>query len=231
MTTNVFNKLQIETENSNLNSEVIEELLAQLIAKEQALYLVDSEIEKVIVIDDLEDEINRTEQYKERIILLKTRVHRLLRTSLRQQPITESQNYSTVKDTGSRIKLPDIPLPTFSGQYEDWNNFKIQFNSIISNNSHLLEVEQLYYLKSSLRGVANQIETEDESFQSLYKALENRFENKRLIVDRHINSIINVEKINHESLVELRKLVDNILRNIRALKHWSIERHTFRISY
>ncbi|KFM59598.1 hypothetical protein X975_10845, partial [Stegodyphus mimosarum] len=36
-----------------------------------------------------------------------------------------------------------------------------------------------------------------------------------------------MEKINHESAVELRKLLDNVSRNIRALKHWSIERHTF----
>ncbi|GBM51333.1 hypothetical protein AVEN_175774-1 [Araneus ventricosus] len=51
----------------------------------------------------------------------------------------------------SHIKLPDCPIPTFSGKFQEFANFKIQFISVIGNNYSLNESQKLMYLKSALK--------------------------------------------------------------------------------
>ncbi|GBN76667.1 hypothetical protein AVEN_138550-1 [Araneus ventricosus] len=64
------------------------------------------------------------------------------------------------------VKLPDIPLPQFSEEYEEFGNFKSQFISLIEDNDGLTNTQKLYYLKSSLTGEAKLIETTDETYLS-----------------------------------------------------------------
>ncbi|GFW10388.1 uncharacterized protein TNCV_5097391 [Trichonephila clavipes] len=60
------------------------------------------------------------------------------------------------------------------GKSEEWSLFKTEFNSIISENAELSENEKLYYLRGSLKEEAKIVETADDIFHSLFKALEQR---------------------------------------------------------
>ncbi|GFX91586.1 DUF1758 domain-containing protein [Trichonephila clavipes] len=124
-----------------------------------------------------------------------------------------------LNDNGKNsIRLPQIPLPEFSGVIAEFSNFKNQFINLISNNEHLNDSQKLYYLRASLKGEAKLLESPSDSFDSLFKALEDRYENKRQLIDSHVLEIINYEKIYSESAKELHALMDCINRNIRALK-------------
>ncbi|GFW17376.1 DUF1758 domain-containing protein [Trichonephila clavipes] len=90
--------------------------------------------------------------------------------------------------------------------------------TLTSNNEQLNDSQKLYYLRASLKGEAKLLESPSDSFDSLFKALEDRYENKRQLIDSHVLEIINYEKIYSESAKELRALMDCINRNIRALK-------------
>ncbi|GBN48546.1 hypothetical protein AVEN_148500-1 [Araneus ventricosus] len=82
-----------------------------------------------------------------------------------------------------RVKLPDIPLPQFTGKYEDFGNFKSQFISLIEDNDGLSNTQKLYYLKSSLTGEAKLIQTADDTYKSKLEALEDRYEKReRLLI-------------------------------------------------
>ncbi|GBM91351.1 hypothetical protein AVEN_7003-1 [Araneus ventricosus] len=116
------------------------------------------------------------------------------------------------------IKLPEIPLPKFSGRYEEWNNFKLQFNNLITSNSQLSQEQKLHYLNSSLTGPAKDLQSIDDTFDSLFKALTDKFENKMLLVELHINEILEAGKLTTESAKDLRNLTDNIKKSIRGLK-------------
>lgn len=116
------------------------------------------------------------------------------------------------------MKLPKIPLPIFSGKFEEWNLFKTQFLTLIHDNNELSENEKLFYLRGSLREQAKIIQTSDDTYSSLFKALEQRYENKRIIVDCHIKGILNMQAIKHESAKDLQILLDNVKKNLRALK-------------
>ncbi|GFY18745.1 uncharacterized protein TNCV_2399651 [Trichonephila clavipes] len=88
------------------------------------------------------------------------------------------------------VKLPSINLPEFSGQYIDWLQFKSQFVSLIHDNTFLSDSQKLYYLQSALKGHAKQLQTVNDSYSSLFEALEGRYENKRLIVNSHIAELL-----------------------------------------
>ncbi|GBM47821.1 hypothetical protein AVEN_260091-1 [Araneus ventricosus] len=122
-----------------------------------------------------------------------------------------------------KSKLPEIPLPIFYGKIEEFSNFKNQFVSLISDNKELTNDQKLFYLKAALRGEAKLIETSDDTFESLFSALEERFENKRAVVDIHIQNMLKIEKLNFESPKGLRNITDTRNKSLRALKSFRLD--------
>ncbi|GFY28625.1 integrase catalytic domain-containing protein [Trichonephila clavipes] len=106
-----------------------------------------------------------------------------------------NQRIETTEVGKNSIRLPQIPLPEFSGVIAEFSNFKNQFINLISNNEQLNDSQKLYYLRASLKGEAKLLESPSDSFDSLFKALEDRYENKRQLIDSHVLEIINYEKI------------------------------------
>ncbi|GFS90518.1 DUF1758 domain-containing protein [Trichonephila clavipes] len=54
-----------------------------------------------------------------------------------------------------KTKIPPLVLPEFSGKYEEFSSFKIQFDDLITNNILLSESQKLYYLRSCLTHEVN----------------------------------------------------------------------------
>ncbi|GFT11093.1 uncharacterized protein TNCV_1084471 [Trichonephila clavipes] len=54
-----------------------------------------------------------------------------------------------------KTKIPHLVLPEFSGKYEEFSSFKIQFDDLITNNILLSESQKLYYLRSCLTHEVN----------------------------------------------------------------------------
>ncbi|GFQ94323.1 uncharacterized protein TNCT_416771 [Trichonephila clavata] len=126
------------------------------------------------------------------------------------------------------FKLPELSLPQFNGDIETWFIFKEQFKEIIEN-CGLNDKQKLQYLQSGLIGIAKHVQTVDDTYDSLFLALEQRFENKRLIINKHINALLMLkyEKFRGDSNVELRNLVDTCTKHLRALKLLKFEHNTF----
>ena len=78
-------------------------------------------------------------------------------------------------------------------------------------------------MQSSLEGHAKQILSVDDTYESLYDVHNNRFENKRLIVNSHIKSLLTLDSIPFESAEKLRMLIDSVLKHVRALKVMKFE--------
>ncbi|XP_062713174.1 uncharacterized protein LOC134290145 [Aedes albopictus] len=118
--------------------------------------------------------------------------------------------------------LPNVPLPSFDGAYEKWYRFKQLFVDLMQKHHHLSDATKLYYLQQCLKGKAESVLSDqvvnENNFQLAWKALEERFENKRTIVDVHIGGLLNLRKMTKESSIELRQLVDDCSRHVEALK-------------
>lgn len=131
-------------------------------------------------------------------------------------------SFSTSDSNNIQVKLPTIKLPTFSGKYEDWLQFSELFQSLIHANTSLSVIQKFHYLKTSLQGQASSVieslEISAANYDTAWALLKQRFENKRVIVNRHVTAIFYAEKIDRESGQALRHLLDNFNKHLRALE-------------
>ena len=71
--------------------------------------------------------------------------------------------------------LPKLDLPTFSGQYEDWEDFCDLFTSLVHDAPRLANVTKLQYLKSCLTGTAadlvKEVATTNANYESTWQSL------------------------------------------------------------
>ncbi|XP_071039933.1 uncharacterized protein [Parasteatoda tepidariorum] len=179
-----------------------------------------SDLEITEIETDLEGTVDRLEA-------LEVRIKDILNSLIIKPSIINCENEISQADSKTKleIKLPEIPLPVFHGKFDEWPNFKSQFDNIITKNNDLNDSQKLHYLKASLLGAAKRLETLDDSFESLLKALENRFENKRLLTETYINQILEIEKLANESAGDIRNIVVILKKNIRALKLLNFDRN------
>lgn len=57
----------------------------------------------------------------------------------------------TIYDQQVNVKLPTIRLPLFSGQYNEWLEFRDSFKALINENISLTDIQRFYYLRSALQ--------------------------------------------------------------------------------
>ncbi|XP_023236884.1 uncharacterized protein LOC111635960 isoform X2 [Centruroides sculpturatus] len=224
--TKLISKIDSLIESDDKETETHLEILDQLSRKEESLRTLNGEIEGFITSPtDYDTEIVNSEEYEDKIISCKFKIQsRIKRIEADSSVVTVTQG-PVVRNNSANINLPEIPLPKFSGKYEEWSNFKMQFDNIISSNEQLSAEQKLHYLKAALVGEAKSLETLNDSFASLFQALQERYENKKLIVETHVNAILDSVKLPYESARGLRSLIDSINRNMRALKVLGYERN------
>ncbi|XP_018396261.1 PREDICTED: uncharacterized protein LOC108774612 [Cyphomyrmex costatus] len=96
------------------------------------------------------------------------------------------------------------------------------FEQLIHTNQNLSEIEKFHYLRSSLKDKASEIiksiETTADNYKDAWNALKERFDNKRWILQRHIKAIFEIAPVTKENYVQLRELLDTVLKHLRALK-------------
>ncbi|XP_018404139.1 PREDICTED: uncharacterized protein LOC108780820 [Cyphomyrmex costatus] len=131
----------------------------------------------------------------------------------------------------SRVRLPKLNLPTFSGSYEEWFPFYDNFSSVIHNNATLSNIQKFQYLRASLTGEAsniiNALEMTDGNYTVAWTLLSERYDNKRVIVENHVQALVEMPRMTKESAKELRKIADTASRHLHALQalkcptaHW-----------
>ncbi|XP_011155692.1 uncharacterized protein LOC105193065 [Solenopsis invicta] len=120
-----------------------------------------------------------------------------------------------------RIKLPEASLPTFDGRFEGWLSFKNAFQNMISSHSDLSDVDKLHYLKSALTGDAarkiNIFTVDKINYDKAWDLLERSYEVRRILIDRHISSILNLPPQERETTSGFSKLAQQHVAALNAL--------------
>lgn len=116
--------------------------------------------------------------------------------------------------------MPNIDILKFDGNYERWIPFRDLFESLIASNATLSSVEKLHYLRSTLSGetakVITALEVTNDNYEIAWR-LKQRCENKKLIVQYLIQTLIDLPLINKESYVDLRNLMDTVSQCKKSL--------------
>ncbi|XP_063822359.1 defective in tip formation protein A-like isoform X1 [Ostrinia nubilalis] len=129
------------------------------------------------------------------------------------------------------VQLPKIDLPIFHGNYQHWLKFRDTFISLIHSRQDMDNINKLHYLHASLKGSAlliiDNLDFKADNYEAAWKLLCNRYDNKRLLVNNHVQALFNIERMQKESFTSIRHLIDVTNKNLRALasldqptQHW-----------
>ncbi|XP_073952157.1 uncharacterized protein [Choristoneura fumiferana] len=141
-----------------------------------------------------------------------------------KQRFTDAEDKSICSQLGPQInvKLPQIQLPTFDGNYSKWLEFRDTYLSIVHNNGSLNEINKFHYLRTSLEGsaaiVIKSLEISAANYAVAWKLLCDRYDNKRQLIHNHLQALFHMESLTRESDKALRHLIDHVAKNLRALE-------------
>ncbi|GFX63419.1 DUF1758 domain-containing protein [Trichonephila clavipes] len=237
LVTKQINKLESEISNT-ADKTTVHEIYMQLISKFEELSTLDKEIENLIDIESLEEEIVTREEYRDKFIIWKIRAERYVKSvsntaiqnSVENQPqnITLPLNSTVSSILTNQPRLPKLTLESFSGKdISSFPSFWARLNSAVHENSSLNDVDKFSYLKSvvtsdaelAIRGLT----LTSENYAKAIKILENRFGRKELIVDFHMNRLLNLTPVRKSfDVIALRNLYDQLEINIRGLESLEI---------
>ncbi|XP_055604125.1 uncharacterized protein LOC129752361 [Uranotaenia lowii] len=138
-----------------------------------------------------------------------------------KKPVSVESSETSTSSVMSRVKLPEIQLPHFSGRIRDWVTFRDMFQSLIHNNDQLSPIDKFTYLRSSVTDEALQeissIELTAANYQVAWNVLEKRYENKKLIVKAHLDALFAIEPIRREHSESLNRLISDFDKNLQML--------------
>lgn len=122
----------------------------------------------------------------------------------------------------AQIKLPNIDIAKFTGNYCEYKQFINMFKSVIHNNPSLDNVQRLYYLRNFLKGepydLIKNLPVSNESYSQAMKIIKDRYDNAALIMNDHISRLLDIDSV-RSSASCLRDFVSTIKQHIAALKN------------
>lgn len=122
----------------------------------------------------------------------------------------------------SRITLPRLSLPGFSGEYATWRSFYDLFLSMVVNNVNLNNVDKMHYLKTCLSGDAARLVTNlpvsDDTFSIAWSTLIARYENERVLISAQLEKLLGIKPIKAKSAKELNSLLTTVTESLGALR-------------
>lgn len=141
--------------------------------------------------------------------------------SVKDSGDSDSLKSGCCHDKYSAIRLPTINLPTYDGNYTRWLEFKDLFESLINSNDSIAPVNKFHYLRNSLQGSASlvirSIDFSASGYELAWKTLCERYDNKNILINNHLNAIVSVNPLQKESFKALRYLIDTVTKNLSSL--------------
>lgn len=192
---NEFNDIQLKIDMA-VDDENLEKQMEERIAFESSFFSVMSQAENVLLIHRKPSDLHTD-----------------------KNPMSEHSFSHNTNTQG--VKLPTIKIPTFAGKYDNWLEFRDTYLSLIHENDAISDIQKYHYLRASLVNSAAQvirsIEFSASNYPVAWDTVFNRYNNTRLLINNHIQAILNFESITKESAGKLRDLSDNISKHLKSL--------------
>ncbi|KAG5889851.1 hypothetical protein JTB14_013258 [Gonioctena quinquepunctata] len=113
---------------------------------------VQNEKEMTCALDSLSEQTEKREAFEEKYYKLTNKAKVFLKKY--DFPIPQIGVQSSYKSESVGVKLPDILLPKFNGNFEDWLEFRDTFEGLIHKNESLTSIQKFFYLRGALEGTA-----------------------------------------------------------------------------
>lgn len=138
-------------------------------------------------------------------------------------PRTPLTPHSTAQGPmSSHVRLPDIKLPVFAGNLDQWLNFHDLFVSLVHSSNELSSIQKFYYLRSSLSGDAlklvQTIALSANNYLVAWNLLLDHYQNPVRLKQSYVDSLFEFPSVKRESATELHSLVEKFETNVKILK-------------
>ncbi|KAI5708005.1 hypothetical protein M8J77_014484 [Diaphorina citri] len=127
-----------------------------------------------------------------------------------------------VRTEKSKVRLPALELPSFSGEFSEFNVFYESFKSLIHDNKELDNTQKVQYLVSKLSGkaltVCAGVPATADNYSIIFNNLVEKYQCKRSQAKAYLSNILNFKQIKGESPDQLNSLIDELCASVLALK-------------
>lgn len=208
----------------------IEERLAKIEDTFSKFDEVQTNLETIVDESQLDEQLAQRVEFEKSYFKLVSKAKSILQiqtSNMSDTPaMSEASNASQRPSGGATlanfgIKLPDIPLPKFQGNYDAWLEYRDSFRSLIDENDSLTSMQKYHYLRASLDGTASQVikalDFVAESYSLAWRTLCERYDNNKLLIHNHVKALFSFEPIQKESCFKIRKLLDDLSKHLRSL--------------
>ena len=203
--------------------------------KLKALKELDAEIVKLVSKDELETEIQETDEYEEKIIGALVQINHALTqpkvatpTTARIFSLPTVDDFGEARSHGAKVKLSKLSLPHFNGELMKWPTFWDSYESSIHTNGQLTNTDKFNYLRSLLEhptlDATVGLTLSAAYYQQAIEILQKRFGNKPLNISKHMETLLSAEPVApDQSLKELRRLYDTTESHLHSLRSLGTE--------
>ncbi|XP_058828378.1 uncharacterized protein LOC131688223 [Topomyia yanbarensis] len=149
-----------------------------------------------------------------------------------QNPIVTAVGHQPLANHTLPVKLPELRIPEFRGNPEEWIEFRDLFKSVIHTNTNLSGVQKMHYLRSSLKGEAARLIASfaitSDNYALAWKTITDRYENVNFLVKQHMSAILKIPSARKDSAASLAEVADEFNRHVGILdkleepeSHWN----------
>jgi len=119
------------------------------------------------------------------------------------------------------VNLAALKIPKFTGTYAEWSAFNNIFTALVHYNDTLLEIQNVFYLRSSLGDEAEKglqcLETSVENYKTEWQTLTLRYNNKNVLIQNHTRALYDLTPVTTDSSVQVHQLIDTVHGHMNAL--------------
>ncbi|XP_058840866.1 uncharacterized protein LOC131696336 [Topomyia yanbarensis] len=124
--------------------------------------------------------------------------------------------------SASHVRLPDVKLPVFNGNLDNWLNFHDLYLSLVHSSAELSNIQKFYYLRSSLTGDAlklvQTIPISANNYAVAWNMLVDHYQNPARLKQTYVDALFDFATIKRESASDLHSLVEKFEANVKVLQ-------------
>lgn len=134
---------------------------------------------------------------------------------------------NSVSCRSNQVKLEPVKIPRFHGSYEAWPTFSGLFETLVMSNESFSDIEKMQYLKTIVAGEAERaissLTISGENFNTAWQILRARFDNKQAIIANQISRILDLNRVQEDSVQKLQTFHDKAKEYVALLRNVSAE--------
>ena len=124
-----------------------------------------------------------------------------IQTKMKEVEVAGDPELNVITEPSVKAKLPQLSTLKFSGNLQDWVTFKDTFLSLVGDSTTIPNIQKFHYLLSAInddaKSVILHIPISEQDFRIPWEILFERYENERLIINSHIDSIMKLPNVSY----------------------------------